>query len=111
VAAVVAAGMWIGFWVIGDSAVFKAGLTDMISENIRGIMLGIQSAVGFSMTIISPFVFGKVLDMLNPGLSTAEATNWGPCFLMLGAGALVAPIMALVLRRHPQARLMAGGKM
>jgi len=111
VPAVVCVGVWIGFWVIGDSAIFKAGLTDMISENIRGTILGIQSAVGYSMTIIAPMVFGKVLDMLNPGVSTLEATQWGPCFLMLGVGALLAPIMALVLRRNRQARLMAGGKM
>jgi len=110
VAAVAGVGMWIGFWVIADSAIFKAGLTDMISADIRGVALGIQSAVGYSMTIIAPAAFGKVLDMLNPGVSTVEATNWGPCFLMLGVGALLAPIMALVLRRNRQARLMAGGK-
>ena len=108
---VVLCGMWIGFWVVSDSAIFKAGLTDMIKEDVRGIALGIQSAVGYFMTIIAPFVFGKVLDMLNPGLSTLEATHWGPCFMILGVGALLAPIMALALRRNGQARLMAGGKM
>ena len=111
VIAVVGIGMWIGFWVIADSAIYKAGLTDMVSENIRGIILGLQSAVGFSMTILAPLAFGKVLDMLNPGISTVEATQWGPCFLMLGVGALFAPLLTIVLRKNRQARLMAGGKM
>ena len=111
VAAVVVCGMWIGFWVVADSPIFKAGLTDMISEDIRGTALGIQSALGYSMTIVAPLVFGKVLDMLNPGVSTTEATNWGPCFMILGIGALLAPVMALALRKNGQARLMAGGKM
>ena len=109
--AVVCAGMWIGFWINSDSACYKAGLTDMISDSIRSTALGAQSAIGYSMTILAPLAFGKILDILNPGISTLEATNWGPCFLMLGAGALLAPIMALVLRRNSQARLMAGGKM
>ena len=110
VAAVMAAGIWIGFWVTGDSASYKAGLTEMISEDIRGTALGIQSAVGYSMTILAPLVFGKVLDMLNPGISTIEATRWGPCFMILAAGALLAPTFALILRRNPQAVLMTGGK-
>jgi MFS family permease len=108
---VVGVGIWICFWAIADSAVYKVGLTDMISENIRGTVLGIQSAVGFSMTILAPLAFGKVLNMLNPGVSTTEATQWGPCFLMLGVGALVAPIMAFALRSSRQASLMGGGKL
>jgi len=108
---VVAVGMWIGFWAISDSAIYKAGLTDMISEDIRGIALGIQSAVGFFMTILAPLAFGTILDLLNPGVGIMDATRWGPCFLMLGIGACAAPAFTLVLRKTRQAKLMAGGKM
>jgi MFS family permease len=108
---VVSVGIWIGFWATADSAIYKAGLTEMIPERIRGTALGMQSAVGFAMTIIAPLVFGKVLDILNPKVSVVEAAHWGPCFLVLGAGALFAPLMALILRKNPQATLMAGGKM
>ncbi|HHW61762.1 MAG TPA: MFS transporter, partial [Syntrophomonadaceae bacterium] len=108
---VMAVGLWIGFWVIADSAIYKAGLTDMISEKVYGTLLGVQSAVGYSMTILAPLAFGKVLEMLNGNVDPTAATQWGPCFLMLGVGAIVAPVLALALRRTPQAKLMTGGKM
>jgi hypothetical protein len=64
------------------------------------------------MTILSPFIFGKVLDMLNSGIKDATlATHWGIPFLILGAGALIAPISAYILRHLSQAKLMINGKM
>lgn len=104
-------GLWIGFWVIADGAIYKAGLTDMVSDHVRGTILGIQSAAGYLMTVFAPIAFGALLGKLNQGVPTTEATVWGPCFVMLGIGALVAPALAWVLRRVPQARLMTGGKM
>jgi MFS family permease len=108
---IVIVGLWIGFWVIADSAIYKAGLTEMCSARIRTTMLGIQSAVGFSMTIIAPIVFGKVLQAYNPGVNPTEARHWGPAFLVLGIGALVAPLGVWALRRQSQAQLMCAGKM
>lgn len=108
---VVVVGLWIGFWVIADSAIYKAGLTDMISEKVRGTVLGIQSAVGFSMTILAPLAFGFVLQKLNGPVPSIQATVWGPAFLMLGVGALIAPVMAMATRKVPQAKLMTSGKM
>ena len=103
-------GLWIGFWVISDSGIFKAGLTEMVADNIRATSLGIQSAVGYSMTVLAPWVFGRVLDLLNDGVNPMLASNWGLPFITLGLGALLAPIGALILRRLPQAQLMADGK-
>ncbi len=108
---VVIVGLWIGFWVIADSAIYKAGLTDMISEKIRGTILGVQSAVGYSMTILAPLAFGALLEKLNGPVASIDATVWGPCFVMLGIGALIAPILAMATRKLPQAKLMTGGKM
>ena len=108
---VVIVGLWIGFWVIADSAIYKVGLTDMISEKVRGTILGVQSAVGFSMTIIAPLAFGYILQKFNGPVNSINATVWGPSFIMLGVGALIAPIMAMATRKVPQAKLMAGGKM
>lgn len=108
---VVACGVWIGFWCVADSAAYKAGLTDMVSVSSRGTFLGIQSAVGFSMTIIAPLVFGKILQAYNGTTDPTSATVWGPAFMALGLGAIVAPVLAVVLRRMPQAKLMCGGKM
>ena len=108
---IVLLSFWIGFWVIADSAIYKAGLTEMVSYKIRSTALGFQSAIGYIMTIISPIVFGLVLEYQNGKTNPIYAENWGGAFLLLGVGALVAPLAALVLRRLPQARLMAKGKM
>ncbi len=103
-------GLWIGFWVIADSGIFKAGLTEMVIDDIRATSLGVQSAIGYSMTVIAPWAFGRVLDFLNEGVSPVQASNWGLPFITLGIGALLAPAAALFLRRLPQSSLMANGK-
>jgi len=103
-------GCWIGFWVIADSAIYKAGLTEMVLPGIRATSLGIQSVAGFFVTIISPLVFGKILEQYNGPVAAAQAKVWGPAFLALGLGGAVAPVVAWVLRSQKQARLMAGGK-
>lgn len=104
-------GLWIGFWCIADSAVYKAGLTDMVQLTSRGTFLGVQSALGFGVTIIAPIIFGKMLQIFNGNIAPTQATVWGPAFLVLAGGALAAPILALVLRHLPQARLMTNGRM
>ena len=103
-------GCWIGFWVIADSAIYKAGLTEMVLPRIRATSLGIQSVVGFFVTIISPLVFGKILEHYNGPVAAAQAKIWGPAFLVLGIGGAAAPLLAWILRRQKQAKLMAGGK-
>jgi len=103
-------GCWIGFWVIADSAIYKAGLTEMVLPRIRATSLGIQSVAGFFVTIISPLVFGRILEHYNGPVAAAQAKIWGPAFLVLGIGGVAAPVLAWVLRRQKQARLMAGGK-
>jgi len=103
-------GCWIGFWVIADSAIYKAGLTEMVLPRIRATSLGIQSVLGFFVTIISPLVFGKILEYYNGPVVAAQAKVWGPAFLVLGVGGAAAPALAWILRRQKQAKLMAGGK-
>lgn len=107
---VIVAG-WIGFWVIADSAIFKAGLTEMVSPRHHGFSLGIQSLLGYGVTIASPLAFGWVLVWFNGPVSPTEASIWGPGFLLLGLGGLLVPVTMLLLRRLTQARLMAGGRM
>ena len=109
-AILVLVGAWIGFWVIADSAIYKAGLTEMVLPRIRSTSLGIQSVVGFFVTIISPMVFGKIIEVYNGPVPAAQAKVWGPAFLALGMGGMVAPAAAWMLRRQRQAKLMAGGK-
>lgn len=103
--AVVLAGLWIGFWVAADSSIYKAEMTIMVSPQKRGMALGIQSAFGFGVTIISPYVFGVVLEKTNVGIQDAtQATNWGLPFAILGLGALLAPISMFLLRLYQNKR-------
>ena len=104
-------GLWIGFWVVADSGIYKAGLTEMTDVSIRSTALGIQSAAGYFMTILSPAIFGGVLGKINPGLTDpTHATNWGLPFALLGIGALLVPVTMYFLNRISQAQLMADGR-
>jgi histidine ammonia-lyase len=82
----------------------------MMDPKFTGLALGIQSAAGFGITIVSPAVFGAVLELYNGAVVPTSATQWWPSFGVLGAGGMLAPIAILLLRRMPQAVLMAGGK-
>lgn len=93
-------GMWIGFWSVADSGIYKVILTDMVRGEKAATALGTQSAIGYSMTIISPYLFGKLLGLTNKGIAEPiYASQWGLPFLMLGAGAVVAPLCISLLRR------------
>jgi len=101
-------GLWLGFWVIADSGIYKAGLTELVDSGRRSLALGMQSAAGFSLTIISPLAFGTLLEATNrTGIDPTQATNWGIPFLVLGLGAILAPLSAFALSRLPEAKLLA----
>jgi MFS family permease len=105
---VVLVGLWLGFWVIADSGIYKAGLTELVSADRRSLALGLQSAAGFSLTIVAPLAFGNLLERANGAdVDPTLATNWVLPFLVLGIGALLAPLAALALRRLPEAKLLA----
>ncbi|ACB85812.1 MFS transporter [Natranaerobius thermophilus] len=103
-------GFWIGFWVVADSGIYKAGLTEMVNFRLRSTMLGIQSAAGYLMTVVSPYVFGVVLDLQNNGADPMHAENWSLPFIILGLGAILAPISAIIIRKTRQGSLMVNGK-
>jgi MFS family permease len=94
-----AIGLWMGFWVVADSAIYKAGLTEMVSPKLRATFLGAQSAAGFGITIVAPAVFGQILEYYNGKVAPVNASIWGPSFLSLGVGALLAPIASIALQR------------
>jgi MFS family permease len=98
-------GLWIGFWAVADSAIYKASLTEMVPPNLRATFLGAQSAVGFGMTIAAPAVFGQILEYYNGRVAPVDATIWGPSFLSLGVGALLAPIATIALQKVSSSRV------
>jgi len=98
-----------GFFVVMDSPVFKAGLSELVAPECLGAALGVQSFLGFGITILSPALFGLVLDVTNPGIA-GEFQVWGWSFGLLGLGALIGPVAMYFLRRLSESLKMAGGK-
>lgn len=95
---VIAVALWVGFWAVADSGIYKVILTEYAATDKTATLLGVQSAVGFAATIVSPYVFGRTLEKINTGLSmTIEYPNWGLPFMILGIGALVSPIAMIYL--------------
>ena len=98
-----------GFFVVMESAVFKAGLSELVEPEHLGSALGVQSFLGFGITILSPALFGLVLDISNPS-SEAQPPVWGWSFVLLGMGALVGPMAMYFLRRLPESVRMGDGR-
>jgi MFS family permease len=40
---IVLVGLWLGFWVIADSGIYKAGLTELVDAARRSLALGVFS--------------------------------------------------------------------
>lgn len=93
-------GLVYGFFIVADSAIFKAGLTELVPENGLGLALGFQSVIGFSMTVITPKLFGILLD----------GYGWGIAFASLAVGPFIGAVCMLSLRSLPASGAMAGGR-
>jgi len=90
-----------GFFVIGDSPIFSTAITELAEPEVAGLALGIQSVMGFAVTVISPSVFGYIVDKTH---------SWGIAFSALGLGALLAPIVLMKLKKLPESYKLANGK-
>lgn len=76
-----------GFVIVADSSIYKAGLTELASEQRVATALSVQSALGFGVSVIAPVLFGAV---------QTYTASWGWAFTVVGIGALVAPVVAFV---------------
>jgi len=85
-------GLIYGFAVVADSAAYKAAVADFVPEEALGTALGMQSFLGFGMSIISPCIFGAVLD----------THGWGWAWLTVGIGALLGPSCIVLFQRLPE---------
>lgn len=92
---IVFAGLIYGFLVVADSAIYKAGLSEIIPGKHLSLGLAVQSALGFGAAIFSPKIFGIILDMTNPAAQIQ--TVWGWAFMSLGAGGILSPISFAIL--------------
>ena len=105
----VAVGMLYNLSGIGDSSTFSTAITEVVPARILGTAYAIRSVMGFGAGIVSPWAFGFVLDAARHG-GLPENAVWGLAWSLLALGGLPGPLVALSLRRMPEATAMAGGK-
>jgi len=101
---VIAICLLYGFWVPADSPVYSTGVTELAPQERLGTAMAVQSVTGFTAGLISPVLFGVILD------TSPEGVGWGLSFGMLGLAALVGVASMVALRRRPESKLLAGGK-
>jgi MFS family permease len=81
---IVIVGLIYGITVVGDSPVYSAAISELSSPHTVGLALGIQQVLGYSITVISPSVFGSVLDYFEN-----ETFGWGAAFSILALGSIL----------------------
>lgn len=86
-------GIVYGFAGIADSPIYKAAVADFIPEEALGTALGMQSFLGFGMSIVSPCIFGSVLD----------SHGWRWAWVSVGIGAFIGPISIVLFQLLPKA--------
>ena len=91
--------LW-GLSIIADSAQFSTAITELAPPDRAGTLLTIQTALGFSLTI--------VMVQILPGWIGLAGWNWA--FAPLAIGPFLGVWAMLSLRRLPAAEKMAGGK-
>lgn len=106
---VIGVGLLYSITTIGDSPVYSTALTELVPHYALGTAYAIRSVMGFGAGVISPVVFGLVLEGVRgfPGIHPSVA--WGLAFASLGVVGLCGPLGMLWLRTLPQSAQMAGG--
>ncbi|MCE5262314.1 MAG: MFS transporter [Deltaproteobacteria bacterium] len=95
---------------IADSSVYSTGLTELVPPHYLGAAYALRSVLGFGAGIMSPWVFGFVIDWARGEPLRSETMAWGLAWTVLGIGAAFGPLMTVMLRKAPEARQMACGK-
>ncbi len=95
---------------IADSSVYSTALTELVPPHYLGAAYALRSVLGFGAGIISPWVFGLVIDWARGEPLRSETMAWGLAWTSLGIGAALGPLMTFMLRATPEAHKMAGGK-
>ncbi len=95
---------------IADSSVYSTGITELVPPQYLGAAYALRSVLGFGAGVVSPWVFGLVIDWARGEPLRSETMAWGLAWSSLGVGAVLGPLMTLKLRAMPESRGMAGGK-
>lgn len=97
-AAVAGYAVYIMF-IMSDSSALTNGVIAEATAYLRGTTMAIYSFLGFGAALISPLVFGAVLDAAG---GNTRVLAWGLAFASLGVGGLGS--IALLLSRHRMRR-------
>ena len=89
-----------GVAVIADSAQFSAAIAELCEASVVGTMLTLQTALGFTLTLITIHLMPLWVETLG----------WRYAFAPLALGPLFGVIAMGRLRAHPDAVKIAGGK-
>lgn len=85
--------------VMTDSSSLTAGTVAAAAPDKRGITLAVHATLGFGAGIISPTVFGWVLDHAG---GNGEVRAWGLAYASQGFFCLIAPLVVFLAgRRKP----------
>jgi MFS family permease len=93
-ALLVAVACLYNFCAIADSSVHSTVIAESVPPHLLGAAYAVRSVLGFGTGVISPVVFGWVLDLF-PG----EPQAWGYAWMTLGIGALLGPLATWKLHR------------
>lgn len=81
------------FFILADSGVLSAAMTDEVPAACLGRVMGVRSILGFGAGALAPMTFGATLDRTH---------QWGWAYTSLAAGGLIAFLAALGLRKISQ---------
>ena len=99
-AILIVAVVW-GISVVADSAQFSSAVSELAPPGTAGSALTVQTASGFILTGITIIAVG----LIEP----TDAGGWRLAWTLLAAGPVVGIVAMAVLRRRPDAALMASG--
>jgi MFS family permease len=81
------------FFILADSGVLSAAMTDEVPAAYLGRVMGVRSILGFGAGALAPMAFGATLDWTH---------QWGWAYMPLAGGGMVAFLAALALRKVSQ---------
>jgi MFS family permease len=84
---------------LGDSPVYSTALTAGVPAHCLGAAYAMRAVRGCGAGVISPLVFGLVLDGARHSLGAGTPLAWGLAFASLGLGGILGPLGILWLRR------------
>lgn len=91
--------LW-GITVVGDSARFSAAVTELSDPPFVGTALALQLGIGYALTVVAIWLVPMAAELLG---------GWQWAFVILLPGPAAGATAMLVLRRRPEAALLAGG--